>query len=71
MSLVIVVDCDEAHARANAGDKAGDIDTYKANTLPVLGHFEDFGKLLYVSRKCHSSPTTQNITTIHVCFILC
>lgn len=61
MSLVIVVDCDEAHARANAGDKAGDIDTYKANTLPVLGHFEDFGKLLYVNLQTSPDETKEKV----------
>ena len=50
MDCAIVIDCDEEHARANAGSRADEIDAYKTNTLPVLGHYEDTCKLQYVSK---------------------
>ena len=48
MTGVIVVDTSEQF-NASAGASVDDIATYKANTLPVLAHYDDLGKLVIVS----------------------
>ncbi len=49
LDCVIVIDCEEGYARENAGSRAGQIETYKQDTLPVLGHYDDLRRLEYVS----------------------
>ena len=49
LNCAIVIDCGEDFARQKAGSETGQIDSYKENTLPVLGHLDDFQRLEYVS----------------------
>ena len=46
---VIGVDCGEEYSVANDGVDRATVRQYKEDVLPVLAHYDDFGKLSLVS----------------------
>ena len=46
MDLIIVLDVSEEYACKSANQE--DVDSYKSNTLPMLGYYDDRGRLAVV-----------------------
>ena len=63
VNLVLLVDCEEFTLQKNLTDRASQVDRvddslkaigrriafFKSNALPILGHYDDLGKLQIVS----------------------
>lgn len=64
LDSVIVVDCDEEHAAQGGGVDQDQLEAYKANTLPVLGHYDDLRKLDYVNGQRDSEEVLQDVVAI-------
>jgi hypothetical protein len=51
LDLVVVLDCTEEAASKEAN--AADLDDYKRDTIPLLGYYDDRGRLAVVSTEIY------------------
>ena len=49
MDGVIIIDCGEEYSISTHGAEEAIVKQYKKNVLPVMAHYDDFGKLTVVS----------------------
>jgi len=64
MDGVIVIDCGEEYSVSTRGVDTATVKQYKKNVLPVLAHYDDFGKLTVVSNYLHIREIKIHVPTI-------
>ena len=64
MDGVIVIDCGEEYSVSTRGVDTAIVKQYKKNVLPVLAHYDDFGKLTVVSNHFHLRDPKRHMSTM-------
>ena len=61
MDGVIVIDCGEEYSVSTRGVATATVKQYKKNVLPVLAHYDDFGKLTVVNNHLHLRDPKRHV----------